>query len=241
MNTSHSLANLNLPAPGAAAAEHSEALVSHISAVIEQSGGWISFARYMDLALYAPGLGYYSSGARKFGEDGDFVTAPEISALFSRCLATQVAQVLELLDGGDVVEVGGGTGIMAADLLLALDAQNALPTRYCIVEISADLKERQRATLMQRCPDLAARVQWLDSPPDSAFKGVVLGNEVLDALPVECFQIAGDAVLNRGVACNHDALVWLNKPADTALAAAVRSIEVRLQRQYQTSTAASAC
>lgn len=228
MNTPHSSADFSLPAPDAAAAEHSAALVRHIRDAIAEAGGWLPFSRYMELALYAPALGYYSSGARNFGEAGDFVTAPEISPLFSNCLATQIAEVLETLGQGEVLEVGAGTGVMAADVLLTLDRLGALPKRYSILEVSADLKQRQAATLGKRCPGLANRVTWLDRPPVSGFCGVVVGNEVLDALPVDCFEIAADGVLARGVVWRANAFEWATRPAAAPLESAVRHIEAHL-------------
>ncbi|HKJ08784.1 MAG TPA: SAM-dependent methyltransferase, partial [Gammaproteobacteria bacterium] len=164
----------------------SERLVAALRAEIGQAGGAIGFARFMELALYAPGLGYYSAGLRKFGQAGDFVTAPELSALFSRCVARTCAPVLA--GGGDVLELGAGSGIMAADLLTELERLGALPGRYWILERSADLRERQQQTLSRLAPSLATRVDWLDSLPPAGFEGVMLGNEVLDALPVERFR-----------------------------------------------------
>ena len=172
---------VELPQPAAAALEHSAALVRHIRAELEAAGGWLSFADYMRLALYTPGLGYYSAGARKLGADGDFVTAPEISPLFARCLATQCAEVLGELNGGAVLEAGAGTGAMAADLLLELEQLGALPDQYLILEPSADLRERQRTLLAERVPHLTDRLQWLETGPPEPITGVVLGNEVLDA------------------------------------------------------------
>src|SRR5688572_14294658 len=128
--------------------EHSERLIARIRQEIERNGDWIGFARYMELALYEPGLGYYSAGATKFGIAGDFITAPELSPLFSRCLANQCAEVLKGLNGGgDILELGAGSGVMAADLLSELEALDALPGRYLILEVSAELKQRQLATL----------------------------------------------------------------------------------------------
>ncbi|MEL7451530.1 MAG: SAM-dependent methyltransferase [Pseudomonadota bacterium] len=228
MNTPTRAAASRPPPPDPAAAAHSQALVQSITDELRQSGGWLPFSRYMELALYAPGLGYYSSGARKFGEDGDFVTAPEISPLFARCLATQVADVLTTLGGGELLEFGAGTGVMAADMLLALETLDALPRRYSIVEVSADLKNRQQATLRERCPALADRVHWLDSPPTSGFRGVMVGNEVLDALPVDCFEVAGHEVQNRGVSLENGHLQWQSRPADNELVQAVRNIEALL-------------
>lgn len=174
----------DLPMPDEAAQEHSLRLVDLMVAEMAQQGGSISFERYMELALYAPGLGYYSAGRRKFGAAGDFVTAPEISSLFSRCLARQCQQVLVAMEGADILEFGAGTGIMAAEILRTLGEWDCLPERYFILDISADLRDIQYRTLQQQAPELLDRVQWLDSLPDK-FNGVVLANEVLDAMPLE--------------------------------------------------------
>jgi SAM-dependent MidA family methyltransferase len=178
-----------LPVPDADQLSHSERLQGHIHEVMTAEGGRIDFAHFMRLALYAPGLGYYSAGSRKFGEAGDFVTAPERSSLFSRALAQQCREVLMRI-GGDILEFGAGSGVMAADILAELERLNALPEHYFIMEISADLRERQREMITQKVPQLAQRVVWLDALPD-AFEGVVLGNEVLDAMPVHRFRIHG--------------------------------------------------
>src|SRR6187551_1624308 len=159
---------------------HSERVAAHIRAFIAERGGVIGFDAFMRLALYAPGLGYYSAGATKFGSAGDFVTAPEVSSLFSRCLARQAADVLRNT-GGDILELGAGSGRMAADVLTELAALDCLPQRYLILEVSADLAARQRERLAQLPADLAGRVQWLDRWPEPPIRGVVLANEVLDA------------------------------------------------------------
>ena len=181
----------------------------------------------MQMALYAPGLGYYSAGATKLGAAGDFVTAPELSPLFSRCLASQCVEVLESMTDASVLELGAGSGVMAADLLVELDAQGRAPTNYSILEVSADLRERQRATIAQRAPALAERVMWLDAWP-TAFRGVVLANEVLDALPVHRFRIRGSQVNTLGVTWQLGRLDWSETRADPALEAAVREIESSL-------------
>ena len=167
---------------------HSERVAAHIRSFIAAHGGVIGFDAYMRLALYAPGLGYYSAGAAKLGGEGDFVTAPEISSLFSRCVARQVAEILQVT-GGDILELGAGLGTLAADVLGELAALDCLPDRYLILEVSADLAERQRARLAQLPASLARRVQWLDRWPERAMRGVVLANEVLDAMPVERFVL----------------------------------------------------
>ncbi len=188
-----------LPSPDPAAAAHSQRLVDTIRETIRRAEpSRVSFERYMELALYAPGLGYYSAGSRKFGKEGDFVTAPELSPLFSRCLARQTAEILGRT-GGDVLEFGAGSGVMAADVLTELERIGSLPTAYLILEVSADLRERQRETLSKRVPHLVERVGWLEGWPD-AFEGVVLANEVLDAMPVHRFRATAEGVEEQFVA-----------------------------------------
>ena len=196
----------SLPTPDPDAIAHSQRLQQTIRNEIAVCGGWISFARYMALALYAPGLGYYAAGATKFGTSGDFTTAPEHSHLFGRTLARQVAQVLAE-SGGDVLEVGAGSGKLACDVLLELQKLNALPARYFILELSATLKARQRDTIATQTPPLLERVQWLDHLPQS-FTGVVLGNEVLDAMPAHLVTRQQSALLERGVSVSAGQFIW---------------------------------
>src|SRR3984885_1552 len=179
-----------LPPLSADEQHHSAAVAASLHAEIARAGGWLSFERFMDLALYAPGLGYYSAGSAKIGSDGDFVTAPEISDLFSRCVARQCAQVLSVT-GGEILELGAGTGRMAAAVLESLAATGVLPERYSILEVSADLAERQRERLGALPASLRERVVWLDRLPERPVRGVVLANEVLDALPCQRFVIGG--------------------------------------------------
>jgi len=201
----------SLPTPAAAALEHSQALCQHIGEEIAAAGGWISFARYMELALYAPGLGYYAAGARKFGSAGDFVTAPEMSPLFGRALARQLAQIMTL-SAPAIIEAGAGTGRLAADLLLELEALQALPASYAILELSSDLKERQRETVAQAAPHLLARVQWLDQLPER-FSGAVIGNEVLDAMPVHLVVWRESGLAERGVCLQDGCFAGAERPA----------------------------
>lgn len=168
---------------------HVERVVARVREAIAAAGGWLPFSSYMDLVLYAPGLGYYSAGARKFGESGDFITAPELTPVFARCLANSVAGVLTGIGGGDVVEYGAGTGTLAAGLLPALAALGAMPGRYRIVEISADLRARQREFLATRVPECSGRIEWLDEPPVRPWRGTVIANEVADALPIERVRV----------------------------------------------------
>lgn len=177
---------------------HSRAVTALIGERIRAAGGWISFEQFMELALYAPGLGYYSAGSVKLGPGGDFVTAPEISDLFSRCVARQCAQVLGC--GGEILELGAGTGRMAAVILESLAALGALPARYAILEVSADLAQRQRERLGRLPRELRERVVWLERLPQRPISGVILANEVLDALPCRRFVLAGGEVRELGVA-----------------------------------------
>jgi len=185
-------------------------VVQLIADEIARSGGWIGFDRYMQLALYAPALGYYTAGAIKLGSSGDFVTAPELSPLFSQTLARQVGEILSVT-GGDVLELGAGSGRMAADVLQALAQSGPLPARYLILEVSGELVARQRQRLRALAPHLASRVAWIDRAP-SAFRGVIVCNEVLDALPVRLIRWEADGICERGVAWSGDAFAWDDRP-----------------------------
>ncbi|MCP1728450.1 SAM-dependent MidA family methyltransferase [Natronospira proteinivora] len=220
----------SLPEPPPEALKHSETLRRKILETIDAEGGVISFHRYMEMALYEPGLGYYSAGAQKFGEAGDFITAPEMSSLFSLCLADQAAEVLDRLGGGDILEMGAGSGAMAAAILDHLAAEGKLPDRYLILEVSADLRERQARTIEERAPDLLERVEWIEALPER-LRGVVLGNEVLDALPVERFRIRGGAVRRLGVARRGQGLGWREMSHDRDLSDRVRAVESELGRK----------
>lgn len=209
-----------------AQAQHGEHMHEFLAHQIAAAGGWLSFEQYMDMALYAPGLGYYSAGARKFGADGDFTTAPEVSGLFGACVARQCAEVLGALGGGTILEIGAGSGRLAADVLLRLETLGQLPTQYLILDISADLRERQRLRLAQDVPHLLDRVRWLDQPPDETFAGVVIANEVLDALPVTRFRWHGDRVEVLGVVIDAGRLAWAARPASTAMAENCRRLAI---------------
>jgi SAM-dependent MidA family methyltransferase len=188
----------HVPLPTQEALTHSARVVAHVEQSIAASDGWISFADYMGAVLYAPGLGYHAAGARKFGQAGDFVTAPELTVLFGESLAVQFAAVLAQLPGGSMIELGPGTGRLAADLLSALAARDALPERYCLLEVSPDLRERQRECLRDRVPDLLPRVEWIDVLP-GRWRGLLLANEVLDAVPPHLIARVNGAWLERGV------------------------------------------
>jgi SAM-dependent MidA family methyltransferase len=209
----------SLPAPGPSALAQSEALVAQIRAELETAGGWLPFDRYMERALYAPGLGYYSGGARKFGlrgDDGsDFVTAPELSPLFAATLARPLAEALQASGTRDVMEFGAGTGKLAAGVLNALDALGTAFDSYSIVDLSGELRERQRETIEAAAPALAAKVRWLDALPER-FEGVVIGNEVLDAMPVRLFAFTGGVWHERGVVWRDEAFAFADRPVSAA-------------------------
>jgi SAM-dependent MidA family methyltransferase len=177
---------------------HSQAVARMIRERLAAAGGWLSFETFMELALYAPGLGYYSAGGAKLGAGGDFTTAPELSDLFSVCVARQCAEVLELT-GGTILELGAGTGRMAATLLETLASLGTLPERYAILEVSADLRDRQRTRIEQLPERLQKRVVWFDRLPSKPLTGVVLANEVLDALPCRRVVVREGVVRELGV------------------------------------------
>ncbi len=187
--------------------------------VAESVDGWLSFEKYMDLVLYAPGLGYYSAGARKFGRDGDFTTAPELSRLFGACVAQHCAQVLAEVGGGSLLEIGAGSGRLAIDVLTRLETLNHLPQEYRILEVSGDLRQRQKALIGERLPHLAERVTWLDGPSDAAFDGVIIANEVLDALPVARFRWSATVCEELGVTLAGDHWAYTARPAGPSLQA----------------------
>lgn len=220
------------PTPDLPALAHSQQLLALVRDEITRHGG-ISFARYMELALYAPGLGYYSAGAHKFGAAGDFVTAPEISPLFSRCIAKQCQQVLTELDQGDILELGAGSGTMAAEILAELEQQRCLPEHYYILEISADLRQRQQQLLQSQLPHLYKRVIWLDTLETLNLRGVVLANEVLDALPVHKFRVTAAGLEELFVTWQQDHLAWQARKPGSAVAAAVRQLETALAENYE--------
>ncbi len=190
-----------------------DTLVARIRARMDARGGAIPFLEFMELALYAPGLGYYSNGLRKFGADGDFITAPELTSLFGRSLATHVEAVLRAVPGGDVLEFGAGSGALAIDLLRELELRKILPRHYCILERSAALRQCQREAIAASLPHLVERVHWLDRLPES-FNGMMLANEVLDAAPVRRFQWTASGVREYWVEWQGDGFAWSLRDAD---------------------------
>ncbi len=204
------------PPPGADARAVSDRLLEKITQASRRQGGCLPFDSYMNMALYEPGLGYYAGGLVPFGEQGDFVTAPESGALFGRCLARSIASVLQQVSGGCVLELGAGSGALAGVLLQELEALQALPERYYILERSAAMRALQQDSL-KGLSRLAARVEWLDRLPQTAFNGVVFGNEVADALPVSCFRWRDGQVQALGVSASEQGLAWCEMPPDDDL------------------------
>jgi len=208
-----------LPEPDPDARAHSARVASAVHAEIAAGGGYIPFSRYMDLVLHAPGLGYYAAGAAKLGAGGDFVTAPEMTPLFGAALATQLQRILAATGCREIVELGGGSGRLAADLLNALAERDALPSRYAILEPSPDLAQRQRATLERDARAHCGRVSWLAALPD-AIDGAVIANEVLDAIAVSIVERRSGEYFERGVAWDEARWkpTWAERGADARLA-----------------------
>ena len=214
-----------LPTPSPEAAQHSVRLCEFIRRDIAEHAGWIPFARYMELALYAPGLGYYTAGAHKFGEAGDFITAPELSPLFGRTLARQAAEIMAS-SAPHILELGAGSGKLAADMLGELEQIGSLPDSYAILEVSADLRARQQVLLRERLPHLLERVLWLDALPEK-FSGAIIANEVLDALPVHLVHWRDSALAERGVVNSNNGFIWHERAiGDAALLHAAQQINV---------------
>ncbi len=201
----------------------SSVLAAQIAEEIRIAGGFLGFERFMELALYAPGQGYYVAGAHKFGAAGDFVTAPEVSPLFGACLARQCAAVAPL-GGQGIIEFGGGSGRLAIGLLTELRRLGIDHLPYAIVELSPELQARQQALIAAEAPDLLAHVQWWRGPPVTPWDGVIIANEILDALPTIRFEISGGHILEQGVGLDdHGAFDWRLRPATVALADSVRA------------------
>ncbi len=223
---------MNLPAPSQDALIHQQKLLRFLGAIMKAKGR-ITFAEYMAITLYAPGLGYYSAGAQKFGAMGDFVTAPMISPLFSQCIAKQCAQILSALQNPNacILELVSGTGEMALEAIKTLENLNALPHTYYILEVSGDLRARQQALIRKKGNDLFERFVWLDKLPEKPFDGIIVGNEVLDAMPVEIFKIGKDNDILQ-MYCDE---AWQTHfyPASEQLTKAVQDLQNNLEYQFE--------
>lgn len=211
-----------LPEPPEELKQLSTELSDRISQRISQEGS-IPFSQFMEMALYEPGLGYYSAGLQKFGEGGDFVTAPQLGDVFARCLANQIEQVGSELDHYEIIEAGAGSGKLAVDLITALQKKHP-PSRYRILERSAHLRQVQRETLTQRVPEWMDRISWLDEPPEKGWQGVFLANEVLDALTVERFCIEPDGPAHMRVTNGPDGFEWLKAPCPEKMKEQIQAV-----------------
>ncbi|MDH3420986.1 MAG: SAM-dependent methyltransferase, partial [Gammaproteobacteria bacterium] len=219
-----------LPPPDPQAASTSARLTELIREEIASGGGWLDFERYMELALYAPGLGYYSAGSVKLGPHGDFITAPELSAIFGSVIAAQLRGILTELSSPVILELGAGTGSLAKAVLDAFGAGGGAIPDYWILELSADLRERQRECLAA----YEGHIRWLDVLPDVGFEGVILANEVADALPVAAFVKREAQLLPLGVGVRDGRLDWADGPASKTLSATVAALEHKLARALPT-------
>jgi len=203
----------SLPTPDKDARAHSARVAERVRDEIERMHGFISFTRYMEIVLYAPALGYYVAGTKKFGETGDFVTGPELTPLYGAAIARQLAPILATTHERTIVELGAGSGALAASVLEALGASDAAPLRYTIIEVSPQLRDVQRATIAARAPSHLDRVAWIDVLPD-AIDGVVVMNEVLDAIPPRIVSHQAGTWFERGVTVANSALAWAERPLD---------------------------
>lgn len=222
--------DVSFPLPSSDALAHSEKLSAFIRREMADHGGWIPFERYMELALYAPGLGYYSAGAKKIGKDGDFITAPEISALYGQSLAQCAADVLAQT-GADILEFGAGSGKLAFDLLTELQQLNQLPRHYFILEVSADLRERQQILLSALPAEVFSRIKWIDKL-FNIFNGLIIGNEVLDAMPTHLVAWNQTGIQERGVVIEGDQFVFQDRALDTNSALFATANNLKLSGGY---------
>ena len=222
----------DLPTPDDASLNHSSIVLEELTKKIKSNEGWINFSDFMQFILYEPGLGYYSSGTRKLGVGGDFITAPEVSNLFGRCLANCIIKILQSCPKQMILEIGGGSGQLAFDILTQLDNRGFVPDQYYILEISADFKDRQQKLLQKLPSNLLEKVIWLDSLPKNLITGVILGNEVLDAMPCRRFRIQDEDVYEIGISCANQRLIEQDKLADEVIKKSVHKIEKELNRNF---------
>ncbi len=225
-----------LTEPDDEAKNRSRLIVQCIQQQCDAAGGHIPFSEYMNIVLYQPGLGYYSGGLQKFGASGDFVTAPEISPFFGQCLAFQTAEVLQNFDATSanqktILEFGAGSGVLAVDILQQLEKLSTLPDQYLILELSLELQHRQQETIKSKVPHLYPRVQWLQQIPAQLNNVVIIANEVMDAMPVECFRLRDGAVETMQVSIEGEKPV-AHYVADTLADKKIKIIEQRSELKF---------
>ena len=230
--------NINtLPEPDDEAKQRSRLLVQCVESACAANGGWINFSEFMNIALYQPGLGYYSGGLQKFGVKGDFITAPEVSPLFGQCIALQLVDIFnhfrtETDQKIYVLEFGAGSGLLAIDILQQLESLNALPDEYLIVELSAELQQRQQKTIKDKSPELFKRVKWLEQLPDDLSSVVVIANEVLDAMPVENFKVTKSTVESLMVGVEDGNIISQYMTANDYVKKAIEELQQRSEFQF---------
>ena len=206
-----------------------EQLIQHINT----RDGWISFEEFVDFVMYKPGLGYYSAGAEKIGHSGDFTTAPEISKLFGMALANQMTPILDHYQSPSIIEIGAGTGKLAFDIMTQLNDYQVNFDRYYILELSADLKQRQQSMLSHLPTKTLNKIVWLDSIPMDSIDGVIIANEVIDALPFTRFKTQNGQVYELGISVEDNQLIEQPRLADEMLSNTVDSIAKEIGMTFQ--------
>ena len=230
--------NINtLPEPDDEAKQRSRLLVQCVESACAANGGWINFSEFMNIALYQPGLGYYSGGLQKFGVKGDFITAPEVSPLFGQCIALQLVDIFNHFRAETdqkiyVLEFGAGSGLLAIDILQQLESLNALPDEYLIIELSAELQQRQQKTIKDKSPELFKRVKWLEQLPDDLSSVVVIANEVLDAMPVENFKVTKSRIESLMVGVEDGNIISQYMPASDSVKKVITELQQRSEFQF---------
>lgn len=213
----------------------SQQLQKKIASYIKHNGGAIPFSEFMQQALYTPKLGYYTSDIEKFGQSGDFITAPKISPLFAECIAKAISPTIDNIESCCIIEIGPGDGTMACQILKYLAKKNRLPKNYYCIEISKELSNKQQQNIKQQCPELAHLVKWESTIPKQKIKGVIIANEVIDAIPVDIFLWHKNKLLQRMVTLqptnnNLSEFVWQNQPANEKITTATTAIKPLLQQ-----------
>ena len=212
---------------------HSELVMENLAKEIKANQGWMSFEDFFDFVMYKPGLGYYSAGAQKLGPSGDFTTSPEISRLFGKTVSNQVIALLNNFKSPSIIEIGAGSGKLAYDIINNLINSKVDFDKYYILEVSADFRERQKQELSLLPDEAFEKVIWLDSILEAPVEGIVIGNEVVDALPFKRFTVVDHKIQEIGVSIKNGQLTESTRDADKTLAEEVRLIEKALNRDFE--------
>ena len=218
--------------PDQEALNHSMLVQEHLKNKVNDHQGWLSFYDFMNFVLYKPTLGYYSTGTHKIGLGGDFTTAPEISKLFGVAIANQLLPAIRKYKKPSILEIGAGSGKLAFDIINHLNNRNVELDYYYILEISGDLKERQKRTLSQLPKGIQVKIRWLDKVPEEGIEGAVIANEVIDALPFERFKIIDNDIVQIGITFKGSQLIEKERAASPALREAIKNIEHDIGRSF---------